>query len=95
MSAWDDVPARMRERLATLAPVFLEIVDDSSQHQGHAGAREGGHFRLTIVSPAFNGLPRVARYRLVHDALGDLMQNGIHALSVSALTPDAFPSLSA
>ena len=79
----------MRERLATLEPVVLEIVDDSAKHAGHAGARSGGgHFLLTIVSPRFAGCRTMERHRLVYDALGPLMQREIHALGISAKTPD-------
>ena len=78
----------MRERLATLAPLTLEIVDESYQHAGHAGARDGrGHFALRIVSGAFEGLPLLARHRRVYEALGSLMQTDIHALSLQTLTP--------
>jgi len=78
----------LRERLAALAPERLEIRDDSAQHAGHAGAREGGHFAVAIVSPRFAGLSAVQRHRLVYDVVGDLMKNGIHALSIVAKTPD-------
>jgi BolA protein len=74
---------------AALAPVVsLEVRDDSAQHAGHAGAAAGGHFSVTIVSPAFAGKPRVARHRMVYDALAEAMQRGIHALAITALTPD-------
>ena len=74
----------IRRRLQTaLAPTVLEIVDDSHRHAGHAGARDGrGHFSVRIASPAFAGLSPVARHRAVYDALGDLMQTDIHALSI-------------
>ena len=74
----------IRLRLQTaLAPTVLEIVDDSHRHAGHAGARDGrGHFSVRIASPAFAGLSPVARHRAVYDALGDLMQTDIHALSI-------------
>ncbi len=85
-------PDLMRARLASLAPQHLDIVDDSARHKGHAGASQGGHFRLTIVSGAFAGAGTLARHRLVHQALGDLMQTGIHALSIIAATPDEFQS---
>ncbi|MDD5295636.1 MAG: BolA family transcriptional regulator [Rhodocyclaceae bacterium] len=87
-----NVPAMMEARLASLAPSRVEILDDSARHRGHAGAREGGHFRLAITSAAFEGLPTLARHRMVHAALGDLMRNGIHALSISAATPSEFQS---
>jgi len=74
---------------AALAPVVsLDIRDDSAQHAGHAGAAAGGHYSVTIVSPAFAGKPRVARHRLVYDALAEAMRRGIHALAITALTPD-------
>lgn len=78
----------LRERLAVLAPLTLDVVDDSRRHAGHAGAREGGHFALALVSPRFAGLNTMARHRLVYDALGDLKQCGIHALSIRAKAPD-------
>ncbi len=79
----------MRASLATLDPVSIEIHDDSAKHAGHAGARSGGgHFRLTIVSPRFAGCRTMERHRLVYDALGPLMKREIHALSITAKTPD-------
>ncbi len=73
---------------AQLAPVELELVDDSAAHAGHAGAREGSHFNLRIVSAQFAGLPRIARHRLVYDALRPWMADGVHALAIQARTPD-------
>ena len=79
----------MREKLAALDPVSIEIVDDSAKHAGHAGAKSGGgHFRLIIVSPRFAGCRTMERHRLVYDALGQLMKREIHALSITARTPD-------
>ncbi len=80
----------IRERLtASLAPVRLEIVDDSRKHAGHASAGGGGHFNVTIVSTAFSGKGPVQRHRMVYDALAELMQqNEVHALSIQARTPD-------
>jgi BolA protein len=84
------VAARIRERLAALEPVELELVDESAQHAGHAGARPGGntHWRLTIVSARFAGQPTIARHRMVYQALGELMQNPIHALAITARAPE-------
>jgi len=84
------VAERIRERLARLQPQRLELVDESESHRGHAGWREGGgtHWRLTIVAPAFNGQSTVARHRMVYQALGDLMQHPIHALSITARAPE-------
>ena len=72
-----------------LAPLHLELVDESARHAGHAGAAPGGntHWKLTLVSEAFAGKRTLARHRLVYDALGDLMQNPIHALAISARAP--------
>lgn len=71
-----------------LAPTVLEIVDDSAKHAGHAGAREGGHFRVTVVSDAFRGKNAIQRHRLVFAAVADLMGRGIHALNIDARTPE-------
>ena len=74
---------------AALAPEALEVVDDSHRHVGHAGAREGRHFSVAITSTRFQGLSRIARHRLVYDALHDLMPRGIHALAIDARTPQS------
>jgi BolA protein len=83
------VAGEIRRRLGVLAPVQLDLQDESAQHAGHAGAAPGGntHWRLTIVSAAFAGKPTVARHRLVYQALGELMQHPIHALAISARAP--------
>ena len=83
-----EVEALMRERLAALAPLRLEIIDDSARHAGHPGARQGGHYRLLIVSTLFAGKTTLQRHRLVHDTLGELMRSKIHALSIRSLAPD-------
>ncbi|MEO7116039.1 MAG: BolA family protein [Caldimonas sp.] len=70
-----------------LAPESLTVVDDSAAHAGHAGAREGRHFNVAICSARFEGLTRVARHRLVYDALQALMPRGIHAVAIDAKTP--------
>jgi BolA protein len=82
---------KIRERInAALQPDALEIVDESHQHVGHAGARDGrGHFQVTIVSDRFKGLPPIQRHRLVYDAVGDLMETDIHALSIRAYPPES------
>lgn len=84
------VAARIRERLAALEPLEVELVDESSRHAGHAGWRPGGgtHWRLSIVSPRFAGQSTVARHRMVYQALGELMQNPIHALAITARAPE-------
>ncbi len=78
---------KLRQRFS---PVRLAIEDESHKHAGHVGHREGGetHFRVEIVSAAFEGQNRVARQRLVYDALKDeLAPGGVHALALSTLTP--------
>lgn len=73
---------------AALAPVALEVEDESHKHAGHAGARDGrGHFRVDVVSSAFEGLTPIARHRKVYAGLGDLMVTDIHALAIRARTP--------
>lgn len=71
-----------------LQPSQLEVQDDSHLHAGHAGAREGRHFTVRVTSAAFAGCSRVARHRLVYDALGSLIPAGIHALAIVARSPD-------
>ena len=71
-----------------LMPRSLEIIDDSARHAGHAGARAGGHFRVTLVAEAFRGRSRLERHRLVYDAVASLMQDGVHALNIVARAPD-------
>ena len=79
----------IRERLAPLDPESLEVFDDSHEHAGHVGARDGGgHYQLVIVSREFAGKPAVARHRLVYQALSDLMPGRIHALAIRAYTPE-------
>lgn len=85
MSVIDEI----RNRLGVLAPERIELIDDSHLHAGHAGARSGGgHYQLDIVSAAFVGKNTVARHRLIYDALGDMMRQEIHALSIQARTPE-------
>jgi BolA family transcriptional regulator, general stress-responsive regulator len=87
------VESTLRSRLSPLAPVVLELADDSAEHAGHAGAAGGGgHFSLLIVSEQFTGLSRVARHRAVLDRVADLIPNPVHALAIRAYAPDEFPS---
>ena len=81
--------AMIRERLtAALSPLRLEIVDDSHHHVGHASAGGAGHFTVRITTPAFVGKSPIQRHRMVYDAVGDLMPTEVHALGISATTPD-------
>ena len=85
-----DRAALLRTRLfEALAPAELEITDESARHAGHAGAASGGgHYIVHIVSAAFEGMNLIQRHRLVYDAVGDMMQSEIHALSIQARTPE-------
>ena len=76
---------RLRERLL---PHLLEVIDESYLHAGHVGANETGvgtHFKVRVSSPLFTGKSRVARHRLVYDALRDFMDQGLHALAIETL----------
>ena len=84
------IAREMIERLtAALSPTRLELEDQSHQHIGHAGhdPRGESHFALTIASPAFSGLSRVERQRRVHAALGELMRERVHSLTIKAMAP--------
>lgn len=84
------VAVEMRRRLeAALSPTLLTLTDDSEQHHGHGGYNPDGesHFSLVIESAAFAGKSRVERQRLVHAALGDLLEERVHALSIKAKAP--------
>jgi BolA family transcriptional regulator, general stress-responsive regulator len=85
------VAAEMIVRLqAALSPTAIDLVDDSEEHRGHAGHDERGesHFSLAIESPAFIGKSRVERQRMVYAALGDLMRERVHALTIRAMAPE-------
>jgi len=76
---------RLQERLN---PVFLDVLDESAAHAGHVGADDSGmgtHFRVRIESPVFTGKSRVARHRLVYDALQEYMDLGLHALAIEVI----------
>lgn len=81
---------RIEDKLkAALAPARLQIIDDSASHAGHAGARPGGesHFTVDIVSEAFAGKSRIARHRLVNQALSEELAGPVHALVIRARAP--------
>ena len=84
---------QLQQRLQqVLQPTQLEVLDESHQHHGHAGANGTGfgtHFRVRITAKAFAGKSAVARHRLVYDALQDFMDQGLHALAIEAQTPQA------
>lgn len=86
-----NVASMIRARLEqSLAPSILEIIDESHRHAGHGGAKPSGetHFRLRVVAKAFVGKNRLARHRMIYDALADLMDAPVHALALSTLTPE-------
>ena len=74
---------------ATFAPQGLAVIDESHQHEGHAGHRPGGetHFRVHIVAEAFRGKSRLDRHRMINAALVDELRNGVHALAIHAAAP--------
>lgn len=85
------IEARLRERLS---PTRLEVLDESYQHAGHVGANDTGfgtHFRVRVASHLFTGLSRVARHRLVYDALQDFIAQGLHALAIETENPPNTP----
>ena len=80
---------RIEQKLSVLTPDSVELIDDSEQHTGHEGAKGGGgHFQLIIVSPSFAGKSTQARHRMVHAALGEMLEREIHAVTIKAYTPD-------
>jgi BolA family transcriptional regulator, general stress-responsive regulator len=83
------VALEMRRRLETLKPTKLQLVDDSEMHRGHGGHNPAGesHFSLAIESPEFAGKSRIERQRMVHQALGEMVGNRVHALTIRARAP--------
>jgi len=93
MSAATDRAATLAQIRSALerefAPRALEIIDDSARHAGHAGAAGGaGHYRVLLVSDAFRGRSALERHRLVYAALAPLMAGAVHALNITARTPE-------
>jgi BolA protein len=87
MSAKDDITKKLRE---AFVPESLDVIDESHLHEGHMGHRPGGetHFRVHIVSPAFEGKSRIDRHRMVNTTLAAELAGTVHALAVKAQTPD-------
>jgi BolA protein len=75
--------------IKAFAPFHVEVVDESAQHQGHAGWRPGGqtHFRIHIVAEAFNGKSRIERHRMINGILAEELKKGVHALAIHAAAP--------
>jgi BolA family transcriptional regulator, general stress-responsive regulator len=86
MSTRDAIIDKLRK---AFAPQSLDVADESYQHVGHAGHREGGenHFRVYIVSEAFRGKSRIERHRMVNDLLSGELKSGVHALAIHAAAP--------
>ena len=85
----DQLASAMQQRLQdVLQPSHLEVLDESAAHAGHSGSNGtayGSHFRVRIASPLFTGQPRVARHRLVYDALQDFIDQGVHAIAIEVV----------
>ena len=82
------IDQRLREHLDA---IHVEVIDDSVLHADHLGAQGGGgHFRVVVVSPRFEGASRVAAQRMVYAALGELLEQDIHAVQMQTLTPEAW-----
>lgn len=79
-----------RKLIETFAPLSLQVLDESHQHEGHAGHRPGGetHFRVYIVAGAFRGKSRIARHRMINEALAHELKSGVHALAIHAAAPE-------
>jgi len=79
-----------RKLTAAFAPVSLKVLDESHQHEGHAGHQPGGetHFRIYIVADAFRGKGRLARHRMINETLAAELKSGVHALAIHAAAPD-------
>jgi BolA protein len=86
MSARDDITFKLRD---AFAPESLDVADESHLHEGHAGHRPGGatHFRVNIVSQAFEGKSRIERHRMINAVLADHLAGGVHALALKVQTP--------
>ena len=87
MSARDTITAKLTEKFA---PTFLDVIDESSKHHGHAGWREGGetHFRVRIATRHFDGMSRVAQHRAVMETLEAELKDRVHALAIEILPVD-------
>ena len=79
----------VRDRLEA---VYIELLDESSRHRGHAGSLAGGHLKALIVSPAFENRALLERHRLVYEALRNEMSSGIHSLGLKTYTPEEWKS---
>jgi BolA family transcriptional regulator, general stress-responsive regulator len=87
MGVQETIASKLTE---TFAPVSLKVLDESHQHEGHAGHQPGGqtHFRVYIVADAFRGKSRLARHRIINETLAAELKSGVHALAIHAAAPD-------
>ena len=87
MSVQETISRKLAE---AFMPLSLKVLDESHQHEGHAGHRPGGetHFRVYIVAEAFRGKSRLARHRMINETLTDQLNSGVHALAIHAAAPD-------
>ncbi len=94
MSELGPIGRKMEQALReAFDPTHLEVIDESRRHAGHAGAHPRGesHFRVIIVADAFAGQPLVQRHRMINEALAELLRERVHALAITARTPDETP----
>jgi BolA family transcriptional regulator, general stress-responsive regulator len=86
MTVKDNITKKLRE---AFLPESLDVTDESHLHEGHSGHRPGGetHFRVYIVSPAFEGKSRIDRHRMINALLAPELEGSVHALAIRALTP--------
>ena len=83
-----EITARLE---TTFSPESLQVDDESHLHAGHEGAKDGrGHFRVLVISDKFQGQSPIKRHRMIYQAMGELMQTDIHALTIEAFAPDEF-----
>jgi BolA family transcriptional regulator, general stress-responsive regulator len=88
-----DTRTRIEQKLRnTFDPVEVDVIDQSAEHAGHAGASGGGHYRVILVSGVFEGLNQVQRHRRVYEALAEEMRTSIHALSMTCLSRSEYES---
>lgn len=87
MSLYEIIIQKLNE---ALSPLEVKVIDESNQHIGHAGSRAGGetHFAVIVISTKFRNLSRMQRHKLIYGILDTEMKENIHALSISALTPE-------
>ena len=93
MKNFDAIEKQLRQRLQTLSPSFIKLVDESALHVGHQEAHNGAHVRLEIVSDKFFNQSLLKRHRLIFDAIGDLPNVGVHALTIKAFALDELSTL--